>query len=100
MILFFFTVANLSDSDVAILKLKAPLTFNNHVGPACLPPNQDFYPENVEENVKGIVSGWGLLKDSNFSSLYSYVHMKPLDSMFLYVNEVTLRGQKPPLECC
>ena len=27
---------------------------------------------------------------------YSYVHMKPLHSMFPYVNEVTLRGQNHP----
>merc|ERR1712179_95558 len=51
------------DSDLAILKLSSPLTFNAHVRPACLPPNEDFYPENVIENVKGVVSGWGLLKD-------------------------------------
>ena len=63
----FFTVTK--DSDVAILKLSTPLTFNAHVRPACLPPNEDFYPENVEGNVTGIVSGWGLLKDSNSSSL-------------------------------
>jgi len=51
------------DSDLAIIRLSSPLTFNAHVRPACLPPYPDFYPENVEENVKGIVSGWGLLKD-------------------------------------
>ena len=32
-------------------------------------------------------------------SFYSYVHMKPLRSMFLKGNEVTLTGQNPPLKC-
>ena len=66
MIFHLFTDVNL-DSDLAILKLSSPLTLNDYVGPACLPPNQDFYPENDEEKIKGIVSGWGLLKDSNSS---------------------------------
>ena len=66
----FFTVFNGNhDSDIAILKLSSPLTFNAHVRPACLPPNQDFSPENVEGNVKGVISGWGDLKDRNSSSL-------------------------------
>ena len=67
---FIFFTDDIHDSDLAILKLYSPLTFNAHVGPACLPPSQDFYPENVEENIKGVVGGWGLLKDcnSNFSS--------------------------------
>ena len=65
MILHIFTDLN-NDSDLAILKLSSPLTFNAHVGPACLPPSQDFYPENDEENINGIVSGWGEMH-SNFS---------------------------------
>ena len=32
--------------DIAILKLLSPLDFNSYIGPACLPPSQDFYPEN------------------------------------------------------
>ena len=73
MILHFFTDFN-HDSDLGILKLSSPLTFNDHVGPACLPPNQDFYPENIEESVNGIVSGWGSVRDSNYnlSSLLDY----------------------------
>ena len=52
------------DSDVAILKLSSPLMYNAHVGPACLPPNQAFYPEDNGEN-NAYISGWGLLQDSN-----------------------------------
>ena len=65
MILHIFTDLN-NDSDLAILKLSSPLTFNAHVGPACLPPSQDFHPENDEKNINGIVSGWGEMH-SNFS---------------------------------
>ena len=32
--------------------------------------------------------------------MYSYVHMKPLLSIFMKGNEVTLTGQNPPLKCC
>ena len=31
---------------------------------------------------------------------YSYVHIKPLQSMFMKRNEVTLTGQIPLLKCC
>ena len=31
---------------------------------------------------------------------YSYVHMKPLQSMFMKRNEVVLTRQNPPLKCC
>ena len=66
---YFHFFTDTTDSDIAILKLSSPLTFNAHVRPACLPPNQDFYPENVEGNVKAVISGWGALKDRNSSSL-------------------------------
>ena len=62
MILHFFT--DTKDSDLAILKLENPLKFSAHIRPACL-PDANFYPENDEDNVMGIVSGWGLVKDSN-----------------------------------
>ena len=73
MILHIFTDLN-NDSDLAILKLSSSLTFNAYIEPACLPPNEDFYPENIEESVNGIVSGWGSVQDSNynFSSLLDY----------------------------
>ena len=51
------------DSDVAIIKLSSPLNFNSDVRPACLPPNQSFYPENDGKN-NAVASGWGILKDS------------------------------------
>ena len=49
------------DSDIAILKLLAPLKFNSYVGSACLPPSKGFYPENFEK-INAIVSGWGFLR--------------------------------------
>ena len=36
----------------------------------------------------------------NFQNMYSYVHMKPLQSMFMKGNEVTLTWQNPPLKYC
>jgi len=41
------------DNDIAIVKLKLPLTFNNNVKNACL-PEFSFVPQS-----KAVVSGWG-----------------------------------------
>ena len=41
------------DNDIAILKLKTPLIFNDKVQPACL-PEASFIPEGI-----AVASGWG-----------------------------------------
>ena len=41
------------DNDIAIVKLKLPLTFNNNVKNACL-PESSFAPQT-----SAVVSGWG-----------------------------------------
>ena len=46
-----------SNNDIALLKLKSPLVFNQNVQPACLPPSIDYYP--VHKTC--FVSGWGKL---------------------------------------
>ena len=46
------------ENDVAILKLKTPLTFNDKVQPACL-PEASFKPQG-----HGIASGWGLKRQT------------------------------------
>ena len=47
-----------NNHDIAILKLKTPLTFNNKVQQACL-PDASFVPTG-----KAVASGWGLTKQS------------------------------------
>jgi len=42
------------DTDIAIVKLKSPLTFNNNVKKACLPSSSSFAPQT-----NAVVSGWG-----------------------------------------
>ena len=44
------------DNDIAILKLKTHLTFNENVQPACL-PKPSFAPEETGE--QSVLSGWG-----------------------------------------
>ena len=44
------------DNDIAILKLKSSLRFNDTVQPACL-PQPLFTPEETGE--LAVVSGWG-----------------------------------------
>ena len=41
-----------------------------------------------------------LAKQQDNKTTYSYAPSKPLVCQIPYVNEVTLRGQKPPLKCC
>ena len=43
------------NNDIAILKLKTALTFNDKVRPACL-PDASFNPEGI-----AVASGWGLI---------------------------------------
>merc|ERR1712223_1702105 len=45
------------DGDIAILKLKTPLTFNDKVGRACL-PDATYNPIGI---TMGVASGWGLI---------------------------------------
>jgi len=47
--------------DIALLKLKSPLTFSDKVGPICSP--HDMHPLADKEKVMAI--GWGKLKDSS-----------------------------------
>ena len=51
---------NTIDNDIAILKLKTPLIFNDDVQPACL-PHSNFAPEKYGQI--GVVSGWGSLSE-------------------------------------
>ena len=50
------------DNDIAILKLKSSLTFNDTVQPACL-PHQYFTPEDTGD--LAVVSGWGTTSEGN-----------------------------------
>ena len=48
------------NNDIAILKLKTSLIFNDHVQPACL-PDTSFAPE--KSGGVGIVSGFGFISE-------------------------------------
>ena len=43
------------NNDIAILRLKTPLTFTKDIQPACLPDPSLF----LEDEELGVVSGWG-----------------------------------------
>ena len=58
------------DNDVAILKLKSPLTFNENVQPACL-PHSSFMPENTRE--LAVISGWGRTSFGNVLAFYALI---------------------------
>merc|ERR1712018_979621 len=48
-----------NNNDFVILKLSSALTFNENVGPACL-PDSDFAPDTTGQTC--FVSGWGTLE--------------------------------------
>ena len=54
------------NNDIAILKLKTPLSFSEAVQPASL-PDHSFRPET--EGKLGIVSGWGRTSNGNVSNI-------------------------------
>lgn len=51
------------DYDIAILKLKEPITFSPYVFPACL-PNADFANDILMNQKSGTVSGFGRLYEN------------------------------------
>ena len=55
------------DSDIAIVKLNTPLTFNSNVKNACL-PESSFAPQSP-----AVVSGWGRTELNSLSSWLKYV---------------------------
>ncbi|CAG0880138.1 unnamed protein product [Cyprideis torosa] len=52
------------ENDIALLKLKTDINFNDYVQPACLPDNND----NQFEGQTVTVSGWGATKEGGKSS--------------------------------
>ena len=56
------------DNDLAILKLKSSLTFNENVQPACL-PDPSFTPE--DSGGFAVVSGWGTTLPTTSQGTYA-----------------------------
>ncbi|XP_036181906.1 prothrombin [Myotis myotis] len=51
------------DRDIALLKLKRPITFSNYIHPVCLPDKQTA-ARLLQAGYKGRVTGWGNLKET------------------------------------
>ncbi|XP_041109909.1 coagulation factor IXb [Polyodon spathula] len=51
---------SLYNHDLALVRLKEPITFSEHALPVCLGP-QDFIQKVMSEEDSGVVSGWGRL---------------------------------------
>jgi len=47
------------DNDIAVVKLARPIKFSPTIQPACLPAQG----EKIDDNVNGIVAGWGKLRE-------------------------------------
>ncbi|XP_037696384.1 prothrombin [Choloepus didactylus] len=56
------------DRDIALLKLKKPITFNDHIHPVCL-PDRDTVARLLQAGYKGRVTGWGNLRDTWTTSI-------------------------------
>ncbi|XP_027693546.1 prothrombin, partial [Vombatus ursinus] len=55
------------DRDIALLKLKQPITFTDYIHPVCL-PSKDVVQKLFLSGYKGRVTGWGNLKETWTSS--------------------------------
>lgn len=51
------------DRDIALLKLKKPITFSDYIHPVCLPDKQTA-ARLLQAGYKGRVTGWGNLKET------------------------------------
>ncbi|XP_016002197.1 prothrombin [Rousettus aegyptiacus] len=51
------------DRDIALLKLKKPISFSDYIHPVCLPDRQTA-ARLLQAGYKGRVTGWGNLKDT------------------------------------
>ncbi|XP_016059513.1 PREDICTED: prothrombin isoform X2 [Miniopterus natalensis] len=54
---------DLLDRDIALLKLKRPITFSNYIHPVCLPDKKTAV-SLLQDGHKGRVTGWGNLKET------------------------------------
>ncbi|XP_035796403.1 serine protease gd-like [Anopheles albimanus] len=73
---YFFEDTEATDSDIAVLKLDAPVTFNDLVRPICIWSWSDNLEQIVGEN--GFVSGWGITESGN-SKFPSFVTATVVD---------------------
>uniref|UniRef100_A0A182TQH2 Peptidase S1 domain-containing protein n=1 Tax=Anopheles melas TaxID=34690 RepID=A0A182TQH2_9DIPT len=73
---YYFEDSVLLDTDIAVMLIDQPLTYNNLVRPICLWQESD----NLEQIVgqKGFVSGWGVTEDGN-AKYPSYVTATVVD---------------------
>ncbi|XP_074086671.1 prothrombin [Macrotis lagotis] len=55
------------DRDIALLKLKQPITFSDYIHPVCL-PSKEIVQKLFLSGYKGRVTGWGNLKETWVSS--------------------------------
>ncbi|GIX93362.1 hypothetical protein CDAR_475571 [Caerostris darwini] len=56
------------DSDIALIQLESAVELTTRVQPICLPTDITTR-ENVRDNKKGIVLGWGLTENATFSEM-------------------------------
>uniref|UniRef100_A0A182QAG0 Peptidase S1 domain-containing protein n=1 Tax=Anopheles farauti TaxID=69004 RepID=A0A182QAG0_9DIPT len=73
---YYFEDSGLTDTDIAVLVVQQPLTFNDLVRPICLWGESDNLEQIV--GVKGFVSGWGIT-ESGEAKFPSYVTATVVD---------------------
>ncbi|XP_007944745.1 prothrombin [Orycteropus afer afer] len=56
------------DRDIALLKLKKPITFSDYIHPVCL-PDRETAARLLQAGYKGRVTGWGNLKETWMSNV-------------------------------
>ncbi|XP_044768465.1 prothrombin-like [Neomonachus schauinslandi] len=56
------------DRNIALLRLKKPITFSNYIYPVCL-PDEEIAIRLLHARYKGWVTGWGNLKEMWMSNV-------------------------------
>lgn len=90
------------DFDLALIKLDSPVTFNDHVGPACFPQEADNLDEEFDQNSDCVVTGWGtidpdgqeygsVLKEDK-ALLYSIDECKKWDGLTAFTDRMLCAG--------
>lgn len=70
-------VLKVYDADIAVAILQKTITFQSNIQPICLPSDFDLLQYN--DNVKGLVAGWGATESKSYSNELQIAELSAVD---------------------